>query len=210
MADRTEYNDISGEGAIPVKSLDPLPPPKKTTDDEVDAGRTVSTPGAAKAAYSPPPASASAELEQIRRDPNSGIYSRDPEVQGPAMRRLRQLMEQESLAEQAEEQRTPAEWAEESRARYGLDLPKLPSVIQRRDDYDTHEHDALQSLADAGVEPAVVKDLYADFHREILSGVGHLSPDQLDRLEARYAPKIGKDLAHQMRVWYAAVQEGAA
>jgi hypothetical protein len=94
-----------------------------------------------------------------------------------------------------------AEWAGTLRARFGVEVPPTPG-LEPDENYDLHSGNALAYLAREGADPKTVQELFASFHEELVSGVGVLSDDQIERLEQRFAPKLGKAAAGRLKNWY--------
>jgi hypothetical protein len=87
------------------------------------------------------------------------------------------------------------------RSRFGLAVPKLPG-LEPDENCDAHSGNALAYLAREGTDPRIVQDLFTDFHKELVSGVGVLRDDQIARLEEKYTPKLGKATPARLRAWY--------
>jgi hypothetical protein len=94
-----------------------------------------------------------------------------------------------------------AEWAGTMRSSFGVDIPKTPGM-EPDENYDLHSGNALAYLAREGADPKTVQELFASFHEELVSGVGVLSDEQIERLEQRYAPKLGKTATERLKSWY--------
>jgi hypothetical protein len=236
-------------------------------DETIPNGNMTSTPGAAAAAYQPPPAAdpvetrrrelqgdifstdpvkqraAVAEINRLARPATAadqqkaekvaarspaerriaelnqagdeGIFSKDPTKQRAAMTELRRLtaMHPEDPAHLnsagAREQGDVVAWAESLRERFGVDRPKLHSVV-RSEDFDAQEGDALAFLARTGADADTVRAIYRDFHNEADNGIGVLDDAAIARLEKKYIPVLGAGAVGKLRQWYTAVRGGAS
>lgn len=86
--------------------------------------------------------------------------------------------------------------ADSLRAQFSVERTELPSNITRLPEYDARESEALGALADAGVEPETVRELYGAFEKFSLANVGAaLTDEQLDGMYRTFAPKVGGDVA---------------
>jgi hypothetical protein len=162
----------------------------------------------------PAPSSPAARLAALNA-PGQGIYSADPKTQQSNVKELKMLLAREAddpasrnIADVPADER--GAWADSLRSRYGLETPRMPG-LEPDEMYDAHVGNALSFMTREGVDADVVKDLYTEAHRELVSGVGVLSDAQLDHLEARYAGKLGKATAAKLRQGYESeVRRGAA
>jgi hypothetical protein len=112
-------------------------------------------------------------------------------------------------SEGAREQGDVVAWAESLRERFGVDRPKLHSVV-RSEDFDTHEGDALAFLARTGADVTTVRAIYSDFHKEADNGSGVLDDAAITRLEKKYAPLLGAEAVGKLRQWYTTEIRGDA
>ena len=121
-----------------------------------------------------------------------------------ARRELRAALaqaEQEELQRTGDE-RTVAETAESLREKFGVTMQKLPSNLERTEEYDVHATNALAYLAREGVDAATVQHLYTDFERAVISNGGQRpSAGVLDILQAKYEKSIGKAQTALLRKW---------
>jgi hypothetical protein len=161
----------------------------------------------APAKSSPPPAQTTdtaGEARLKKANANPALYDSSAPGHEAARRELRAALAQAEQEERGRsgDERSVSETADSLRSRFGVTQEKLPSNLERTLDYDVHSSNALQFLANEGVDAATVQSLYGDFERAVIGNGGARPSDAvLDVLQQKYEKQLGKATAALLRKW---------